>query len=597
IRTLGLAYAEPPAGFEHHGQPIRLPDQVLSEQLGCCLDLSVLFASCLEQMGLAPILIVIEGHAFPAVWLTDDRFPEGLIEDLPRLRNQIALGQVLAFESVHAVGGRPADFEAAVAATAVNLAGDQRFRFALDVRACRTGYRPLPLRQVDVDFDDRPTQVPGRAEVVRLLRVAAEEGPPSPPPPPLPDDVATRLGRWKDRLLDLTLRNKLLNYRPQARASVPLAVPDLAAFEDLLAANQRLELIGRPNTRGGDERDPSLAAARLAQAALEQAINDLKRDVVHSALPHDRLGVVARELIRAARMDLEEGGVSTLYVAVGLLRWMEPGKRSARLAPLILYPVTLELERARGRVHLKRRPDEEPIANVTLIEKLRRDVDVDLSRLAELATDDSGLDIRTLLREAREAIQAKEGFEVVEEAHLARFSFSKFLMWRDLEDHASMLLESPVMQHLAGADSIWEDIPDPVDPARLDAEIAPHALPLVLEADASQQAAVASVLRGRSFVLQGPPGTGKSQTITNLIAAAMADGKRVLFVSEKMAALEVVHRRLVEAGLGDFCLELHSQKTQKKQVLASLGAALERPRQAAPIDLEEASAELVALRN
>src|SRR5690606_33370315 len=152
------------------------------------------------------------------------------------------------------------------------------------------------------------------------------------------------------------------------------------------------------------------------------------------------------------------------------------------------------------------------------------------------------------------------------------------------------------MQHLAGADSIWEDIPDPVDPARLDAEIAPHALPLVLEADASQQAAVASVLRGRSFVLQGPPGTGKSQTITNLIAAAMADGKRVLFVSEKMAALEVVHRRLVEAGLGDFCLELHSQKTQKKQVLASLGAALERRRQAEPINLEEASGALVELR-
>src|SRR5690606_10510879 len=115
---------------------------------------------------------------------------------------------------------------------------------------------------------------------------------------------------------------------------------------------------------------------------------------------------------RAARLDLDEGGVSTLYAAVGLLRWVEPGKRTVRLAPLILYPVSLELERARGRVHLQRRADEEAIANVTLIEKLRRDVDVDLSRLAELATDDSGLDIRTLLREAREAIQAKEGFEI-----------------------------------------------------------------------------------------------------------------------------------------------------------------------------------------
>ncbi|MGH9427584.1 MAG: AAA domain-containing protein, partial [Terriglobia bacterium] len=95
-------------------------------------------------------------------------------------------------------------------------------------------------------------------------------------------------------------------------------------------------------------------------------------------------------------------------------------------------------------------------------------------------------------------------------------------------------------------------------------------LPLIYDADSSQHSALIDALEGRSIVIKGPPGTGKSQTITNLIANTITQGRKVLFVSEKMAALNVVKNRLTHAGLGDFCLELHSNKTQKKTVLDAL---------------------------
>ncbi|MGA9522843.1 MAG: DUF4011 domain-containing protein, partial [Myxococcaceae bacterium] len=264
IGSLGLAYAEIPASFEQSGQKIRLPDQLLSEQIGCCLDLSVLFASCLEQMGLAPLVVLVKGHAFPAVWLVDERFPEGLVEDAARLRNQLALGQIVAFESTLALGAKAGPFAAAVDKARDHLTHDENFFFGIDVRSCRSEFKPLPLRAVEfAALDEEASATPQRVEVIRILRGAATEAAPEPPPPPVPEDVASRFRRWKDRLLDLTLRNKLLNFRPDAKGALPLEVPDLPVFEDLLASGHRFQVVGRPLARGTDGRDERLARARL----------------------------------------------------------------------------------------------------------------------------------------------------------------------------------------------------------------------------------------------------------------------------------------------------------------------------------------------
>ncbi|MCB9696258.1 MAG: DUF3320 domain-containing protein [Alphaproteobacteria bacterium] len=187
---------------------------------------------------------------------------------------------------------------------------------------------------------------------------------------------------------------------------------------------------------------------------------------------------------------------------------------------------------------------------------------------------------------------------MLEIASLGLFSFTKFLLWKDLEDNARVLLQNPVVQHIATRSGRAYLNPVPAtSPAELDATVPPDALPLVVDADSTQTAAVHSALRGRSFVLQGPPGTGKSQTITNLVAAALGEGKTVLFVSEKMAALEVVHRRLQQVGLGDFCLELHSHKANKKEVTAALAANLARDTRVPDPGWAKRSAELKELRD
>ncbi|MDQ2734564.1 MAG: DNA helicase, partial [Pseudomonadota bacterium] len=221
--------------------------------------------------------------------------------------------------------------------------------------------------------------------------------------------------------------------------------------------------------------------------------------------------------------------------------------------------------------------ENEPRFNPTLIEMLRQDFKLDLGVAeGELPTDESGLDISTIWKSVSSAIKEVKGWEVSEEVVLAMFSFAKYLMWKDLTERTDQLRANPVVRHLI--DTPRDNYPSHVafpNPRHLDRELAPEKTFCPLPADSSQLSAVLAAVRGKDFVLIGPPGTGKSQTIANLIAQCLAEGKRVLFVSEKIAALDVVYRRLREVGLGEFCLELHSSKARKLDVLAQLQKAWE----------------------
>jgi very-short-patch-repair endonuclease/preprotein translocase subunit Sec61beta len=603
VQDLGLTYVGVPASFEAVGQKVRLPDRVLADEMANCLDLTTLLAACIEQMGLAPLLVIVQGHAFPGVWLTDERFPEGVVHDAARLRTNVQLGDVCVFDSSTTVAVTPAGerppFEAAVAVATEALANDAAFVCAVDVRVVRLDrVRPLPVR-IEATVEPAAEGAPVSASHTLLQESRdTDEAAPAPAPPPPPEPVVQRFKRWKDRLLDLSLNNRLLNFRTGARASFQLLVPDLARFEDTLAAAEPFEIHPRPDDDPRDQRAAALADARTDAADLAARRRaDLDRRILHASDPKDALLARAVELDRAARTAREEGGANTLFAAIGLLKWYESADaEQPRFAPLLLVPVQLLYERGTRRLRL-RRAEDDALGNVTLAEKLRRDHAVDLSALAALAADDSGVDVAKLLHDARAAVRQMPRWEVLDEVHVGLFTFTKFLMWKDLDENADALLQSEVVRHVAlgGAG----DFPDPVGEPPLDGldvSVPPGALPTVLDCDSTQLAAVSAALRGRSFVLQGPPGTGKSQTITNLIAGALAEGKTVLFVSEKMAALEVVHRRLKTVGLGDYCLELHSNKSNKKDVVKSLGAALERAERASDTTWDARSAELGALR-
>ena len=594
IQSLGLNYVGAPASFEMGGQKVRLCDTVLGERLANCLDLSLLFASCLEQMGISPLVVVIEGHAFVGAWLTDERFPEGLLEDASRLKTVRDLNDVVFLEST-AVTAQPAiAFTAAVDAARDHLLDSKKFRFALDVNVVhRTGFRPLPLRIEQGPATPAPSEATAPAqddEIARILAEAAAADIPVPrSTPPPADDVVARFGRWKERLLDLTLRSRLLNFRPSGTSSLQLVDADAARVAARLEEEGgSLELVPQAKR---DVRDQRAQVDGDGGAGKAQRAADLVRGRAHTALEGEELWTRARKLDQAARTEQEEGGANVLFAALGSLRWRREDD-DWRLAPLLLLPVTIAFDRGRRRVTLQRAQGE-PHINETLVEMARRDHDVDFSPLTAFGQE-QGFDVPVLLRLAREAIRGKAGWEVVDEVHLGLFSFTKFLMWKDLADNAEVLLRNPVVRHIAAArGSSLPASSKPLAPEAIDRD--PSLVPCVVDADATQLAAISSALAGDSYVLQGPPGTGKSQTITNIIGAALCAGKTVLFVSEKMAALEVVYQRLADVGLGDFCLELHSHKSNKKQVLESLLRPLQS-KSAPPLNFEARSKELAKQR-
>lgn len=233
--------------------------------------------------------------------------------------------------------------------------------------------------------------------------------------------------------------------------------------------------------------------------------------------------------------------------------------------------------------------------NITLLEKLRQDFGVSITGLDPLPQDESGVDVMAVFNILRQAIMNQPRWDIEEQFFLGTFSFSKFILWNDIHSHTDQLRKSPIVNGLLEG-RLQENL-EILDLENLDLHYKPSDILLPIPADSSQLEAVCSAVEGNSFILHGPPGTGKSQTITNIIANALYRGKRVLFVAEKMAALTVVYSRLKAIGLDPFCLELHSNKSRKAEVLSQLKSATEVRRRKPNFDLEQESQRLNSLKS
>lgn len=379
------------------------------------------------------------------------------------------------------------------------------------------------------------------------------------------DTILSRLETSRKELLDLGLRNPLLNYRALTSRGVQIVHEKAALVYDVLVGQgKNMTFAAKPEKEQLVDKTPEVASTP------ETYDTKLQTTESESTLQHKLLNTYY-----TARTSIEEQGVNTLFLALGMLHWYESESSSdVRKAPLVLLPVALERSTARERFRL-RYTLEEIGENLSLQAKLKAEFGILLPNLP----DEEEFSLEWYFDKVENTISHLPRWKVDHnEIALGFFSFGKFLIYNDLDitnwPEENNPLQHPVLQSLFNS-GFKEAPPTASEDAHIDRETVADQLFQVVDADSSQLLAMLAVHEGRNLVIQGPPGTGKSQTITNLIANAIGQGKRVLFVAEKMAALEVVKRRLDNANLGEACLELHSHKANKKELHQELRRVLE----------------------
>ena len=418
--------------------------------------------------------------------------------------------------------------------------------------------------------------------------------------PTLTSSTMKRVEDWKSRLIDLSKKNNLLYFKKGKRGNLTITQPDSQKiFDTLVVKKGRLEFYLPPEAakpakaEKGDknasetakskakgkakakEPEPEAKVAKqLVKAATveEPPKKPTANQLVCGSLTRQELERDIKLLERRSMLDYRERGVRILHAAFGTLNWVDAETKEAVQSPLILVPLELGKETIRSPYSITLPPvEDEAVLNPALQAKLKNDFRIDLPPLPEEWDEAKLANYYTQV----DAAVAELKWKTEASTALGLFSFQKLVIYKDLEANSQLVTMHPIIRAIAGIKEdglIVSGLPEEKD---LDKIEVPAKTYQVLDADSSQRVSIEYALHGQSFVMKGPPGTGKSQTIANMVAECIANGKSVLFVSDKMAALEVVYKRLNEVGLAHFCLELHSSKANKQQVVAELKRSLD----------------------
>ncbi len=402
--------------------------------------------------------------------------------------------------------------------------------------------------------------------------------------------LLSTINAWKSKLLDISKRNRALNFKIN-KVSTVTVIDELPTEIFRLLCREKKSLKFNPGDAPeitqdketvetdalfGETETPAQTSENqmslFAPYQTETLSTNFTDDVLQTNSSAENLDKSLRRIEEQARTIVEEQGVNSLFLALGMLHYKESKDSEIVFkAPLILVPVELARRSAREGFTVKM-TDEEIIVNPSLIEYLQRNYAIALPEIS----DDENYDLQNFFRNVSEAIAAQTDWKITNEIYLALFSFQKLVMYKDLEKNFGKVAAHKIFQQIINKQGdTFIGLPSEIRELSLDKYFAPEQCLQVVDADSSQLRAIATVSQNYDLVLEGPPGTGKSQTITNLIAQALSTGKSVLFVAEKMAALEVVYRRLCEVGLGEFCLELHSTKANKRSVMQDLKTTLD----------------------
>lgn len=568
---LNLSYRLPPASF-FSAQRIRIFNMILEEKTGTCLDTSCFFASLLEAVGLYPVICVFEGHALAGVLLSDDTdLIDAVITDRQEIFRAIETQKLLPVETTCSTNDN-VNFGSAVNMAKKNFA-EMKFEYCINIRACRQhNIKPLPtisrsqdgslILNDDPRFINRNDPESGSFRIRRRITDLDRH------------EKLTKEEQWENKLLDLTTRNRLLNMRTSSGAVLRILSDNPEHLEDTL--------------RKYDDKFFKLVECDIDENLIKNCFNpetmeitgDLQ-NLTSNFLDGSRalyvwntsgrqLPQLLKKIASDAKLSYDENGANSLFLSLYSVMWSDDtaGKKQKE-APLLLLPVDIKRD-LRNDVYSVKVRDEEPILNYSLVEMMRQLFGINLGKLDVLPTDDYGVDVAAIKDTIQEVLP--QGWRILKTVCLGNFSFRKFVMWQDLSSNSETLKKnSPVYEALLAAR--FTDVAkfdDSENPGTVDRRIRYGDLCQPVRLDSSQLDALKAADSGKSFVLQGPPGTGKSQTITSIIASALAGNKKVLFVAAKMAALEVVKERLDNLGLGPYCLELHSNQLTKSKFLEKL---------------------------
>ncbi|OKH15066.1 hypothetical protein FACHB389_35835, partial [Nostoc calcicola FACHB-389] len=379
-------------------------------------------------------------------------------------------------------------------------------------------------------------------------------------------NLAQKIAKWKAGLADLGRRNPLIKFRQDSPRILEILTeePDVL-FKNLTEDKKSLDF----QILDGEHQDIIQSRNTKALSAQRNPLELITRQRGSEQLK--RLNKLRLE----SRRSFEERGVNSLFLALGTLTWYDKDKdkpEDVLVSPLILVPVEL-IKEPRRDVYKISILDEDVVLNPTLTQKLKLTFGIELPEVEAIQT----LTYDEIIAEIEELLAEQKTWQIKENVFLSLFSYAKAAMVRDIIENETLIFDHPILQAISGDLTTYQsNYREPIPASALDSQVKPERIFQILDADSSQQVVIEAAKSGSSFVVQGPPGTGKSQTIVNIIAELVGDGKSVLLVAEKETALSVVYKRMAECGLAHICLNLHhSGTTDKRELVNNLSKTIE----------------------
>ena len=394
-----------------------------------------------------------------------------------------------------------------------------------------------------------------------------------------------RISIWKEKLIDLSKRNRLLNFKHTKGSTLKIIdeiPPEI--FKLLYCKNEVMQFLPIKVNAEDIPEEEKLTKEELnegiefkAQEFETYEINNLKKKHIdkflQTNLSNKDMDNVLRKISTTAKNSMDDLGFNVLFLTLGSIIWYEREDSDVKFeSPLLLLPIRISRKNV-GEPFTIEYNDDEVILNPALALKFKKEFQINLDDIDISEIKDT--DIVKIFETVQNKIKKQKSWKLLNNIYIGLFSFAKFVMYKDLDKYQDKIKNSYLVKCICGKEEQHNiDINKECPLKDLDTNVLPQDTYQILDADSSQQQAIAFVKAGNNLVIEGPPGTGKSQTIANIIAELLSQGKKVLFVSQKIAALEVVQNRLESNGLAPFCLELHSNKTNRKQVLENLHNAL-----------------------